>query len=108
MGRYVHGVALGTSADRDRVRHLEARLARASHALEKTTRLLEVERRRNETLRRGHALRLRDMDADERPPFWAAYTPDQMRHRPGNPHGEARLLGAAAEAARHRMTKETR
>ena len=83
--------------DAERIRSLNERLKRASYDLE--TARAEVEQLKSDLGAARAEAALADID---RPRF----TPAQMRRRPGNPWGEARLLAATAESERWRMTKE--
>ena len=126
MSRYTYGAAITAARTRSRVADMEARLREAAedrrtyHAriredaerirslderLKRASRDLEAARAEVEQLKEDlGAARAEAALADiDRPRF----TPAQMRRRPGNPLGEARLLAATAEAARWRMTKET-
>ena len=101
-------------ADIARIREDAARIRSLEASLIRTTRDLDAARARVEALtislkdergRAGHTnkkAKKPTKKAADRPRFTAA----EMRRRPGNPQGEARLMKAAAEAFRHGTRKE--
>lgn len=129
MSRYAYGASRAVVASRSRVAELEARLT-AAHEQHKAdiariredaariraleTRLGRANTDRNASRARVAALTkaleaARTAKPEPAPapaPIPRRFTPAQMRRRPGNPLGEARLMKAAAEAHRHGARKE--
>lgn len=128
MSRYAYGASRAVVASRSRVAELEARLraaderdkANLTRATKDAARIRSLEASLSRATRDRDASRARvaaltkalEAARTTKPepasaPIPRRFTPAQMRRRPGNPLGEARLLAATAEAARWRMTKET-
>ena len=93
---------VATSAERTRIRTLEAQLARdAAYTarLEQTIKQLEDQTRR---LREKRRREVRRAVKRSEPTYVSTLTPEQRAHRHGDATGAARLRAAAAEAAQHK------